>query len=95
MQRNEIGSSKQIVQFLDELDLQTSRARRGEIWIVSNHAHAERNRAPAQVAPDPTHAYHAERFVVELDTFEIFSIPLSAPDGCIGLRNFSRDAEQK
>src|SRR5438034_4295576 len=95
VQRNEIGSCKQIVQFFDELDLQTSRARRGEIWIVSNHAHPERNRAPAQVAPDPTHADNAERFVVKLDTFEIFSIPFPAPDGCIGLRNLSRYAEQK
>ena len=95
VQRNEIGAREQIVEFFDELDLQTARARGGEIWIVSDHAHAEGDGAPAQLAADPSHADHAERFVVELDAFETFSVPFSGANARFGRRNFSRDAEQK
>ena len=75
VQRNEIRSGEQIVELIEELDLQTARARGGEIRIVSDHAHAEGDGAPAQLAADPAHADDAERFVVELDAFETLSGP--------------------
>ena len=77
VQRNEIGAGEQIVEFIDQLDLQTAGARRGEIWIVGEHAHAEGDRATAQFAADSPHADDAERLVVKLDALEILLVPSS------------------
>ena len=83
------------MELFDELDLQTARSRRGKIGIVSDHAHAERDRAAAELAPDPAHSDDAECFVVKLDAFKIFPTPFLAAQTRVRLRNFSRDAKQK
>src|SRR5438270_5452221 len=95
VKRNEIRDPEQIIEFFDELDLQTARARRGKIRIVSDHAHAECDRAPAELAPNSSHSDDAERFVIKLDAFKIFPAPFSAAQTRVRLRNFSRDAKQK
>ena len=59
MQRNEVGFAQKIIELIDQLDLQTARARRREIWIVSEHAHAEGDGAPAEFAADAAHADNA------------------------------------
>lgn len=95
MQGDEIGIGHQIVQLIDQLDLQTARARRREIWIECHYAHAKSDRAPAQLATDPAHSDNPERFVIELNPFQIFTIPTSTAHGGIGLRNFPRHRKQK
>ena len=95
VQRNEIRICQQIIQLFDELHLQTARARGREIGIISNHAHAKGNRAPAQLASNSAHANHAESFIVKLDTFKIFPAPFLGAQTRVRLRNFSGDAEQE
>jgi hypothetical protein len=95
VQRNEIGARKQIVDVVNQLDLQTAGARRGKIGIVSDDAHPESDRAPAQFAADATHSDNAECFVVELDAFEIFFVPMFAADVCVGLRNLTGSRKQE
>ena len=60
---------------VNQLDLQTARARRGKIRIVGDDPHPESDRAPAQFAADAAHANNAERLVVELYALEIFFDP--------------------
>ena len=95
MQRNEVRVCKQIVELFYQFDLQTACARGREIGIVSHNPHPKGDGAPAQFASNPPHADNAECFVVELDTFEIFSAPLFATQTRVRLRNFSRNAKQK
>src|ERR1700731_5053692 len=95
VQRNKIGAGEQIVELVHEFDLQTARARRGKIWIVSDHAHAEGNGAPAQFAADASHSNDAKRLVVELDAFKTFAVPLAGADARFGRGNFSGDTQQK
>jgi len=50
----------------------------------------KRNGAPAEFAADPAHSNYAQRFVVELNTFEILFVPIFAANVCVGLRNLAR-----
>src|SRR5258707_11682159 len=95
VQRNEIGSGKQIVEFIHQFYLQTAGACGGQVRIVSNHSHTKTDCAPTQFAADSAHADYAKRFVVELDAFEILLVPSLAANVFVSLRNFARDAEQQ
>src|SRR2546430_14972491 len=88
VKRDEIGVGEQIVNFFDQLDLQAAGPRGGEIGIVSDYAHAERDRAPAKLTSNSAHADHAERFAVKLDTFKIFPAPFFRAQARISLWNF-------
>src|SRR5690348_16299178 len=95
MQRDEIGSGKQIVEFIDQLHLQTAGACSGQVGIVSKHSHAETDCAATQFAPNAAHTNYAESFVVQFDAFEILFVPSVAANICVSLRNFARDTEQQ
>src|SRR5216684_4175270 len=95
VQGNEVRAAEQIIQFVHQLDLQTARAGGGEIWIIGNHPHAESDGTPAQLTSDAPHPDYAERFVIKLDAFKIFSFPISLAHTCISLWNFARDTEQE
>ncbi|KAG0506164.1 MAG: hypothetical protein Udaeo_04640 [Candidatus Udaeobacter sp.] len=95
VQRDEIGTGKQIVEFIHQFYLQTAGARGGQVRIVSNDSHTKTNCTSAQFAADAAHADNAQRFVVQFDAFEILLVPVFAANVCVSLRNFSRDAEQQ
>jgi hypothetical protein len=90
VQRDEICTCKQIIEFVHQLDLQTASARRGKIRIVRNHAHSESNGAPAEFAADAAHSNYAQCFIVKFNPFEILFVPIFAANICVGLRNLSR-----
>ena len=95
VQRDEISAREQVIELIDKFDLQSARARRRQIRIVRNNAHPERDGAAAQFTADPAHADDAERLVIKLDAFEIFSVPISAAQSRIRSGNFSRHTEQE
>ncbi len=95
VQSEEIRQRQELVDFLDQLDLERTRAGRGKIRIVSQDAHPERDRAPAQLRADPAHADDAERFVVELGPFKLFPVPLPGLQVGMGLRDFARDRNEE
>src|SRR4029450_12209386 len=90
VQRDEIRTRKQIVELVHQFDLQAASARRGKIRVVSDHAHPEGNGAPAEFAANPTHSNYAQRFVVELNPFEILFVPMLAANVCVRLWNLAR-----
>src|SRR5213079_832054 len=95
MQRDEIRTCKQIIELIHQLNLQTASARRGKIRVVSDHAHPEGNSAPAEFAANPAHSDYAQRFVVELNTFEILFVPIFAANVCVRLWNLARRRKQQ
>src|SRR5438093_13424106 len=76
VQTDQIGSGEEIIQFVHELNLQRTGARRGEIGIICDHPHAESDGAACQFTADAAHPDNAKRLVVQLDTFEILSVPV-------------------
>src|SRR5213082_3665397 len=83
VQTDEIGSCKEIIQFVHELNLQRTGTRRGEIGIIRDHSHAESDGAACQFTTDAAHPDHAECLVIKLDTFEIFPVPIFFAHACI------------
>ena len=95
VQRDEISAREQVVELIDKFDLQGARARRRQIRIVRNDAHAERDGAAAEFTADPAHSNHAECFVIKLDAFEIFSVPTFSAHACVCLGDFSGNRKQQ
>src|SRR5437773_5384258 len=90
---NKIRSRKEIIQFVQELNLQRTGTRRREIGIIRDHPHAESDGAACQFTTDAPHPDHAECLVIQLYAFEILPIPIFVAHACIGLRDLSRNAE--
>src|SRR5438477_4280056 len=80
VKRNKIRAGKQIVEFIHQLDLQTSRARSGKIRIKGKDTHTEGDGAPAQLTADASHTDDAEHLVVKFYSLKIGSAPASAAD---------------
>src|SRR4029450_11282719 len=59
------------------------------------HAHPESNGAPAEFAANPAHSNYAQRFVVELNTFEILFVPILAANVSVRLWNLARRRKQQ
>ncbi len=95
VQAEKIGQRKKLIDFFDQLDLKRARPARGKIGIVSQDPHPEGDGAPAQLGADPAHADDAERFVVKLGPFELFSVPFPGLEVGMGLRDFARDRNEE
>ena len=93
VQRNEVCRRQQLVDFFEQLDLQPASARGREVGIECEHTHAESDRTPAQFTADTTHADDAKCLVVELNAFEMLSLPHAAFQCRIRARDVSCDAE--
>src|SRR5947207_15031747 len=95
MQRDEIRARKQIIELVHKLDLQTASAGRGKIRVVNDYPHPEGNGAPAKFAANPAHSDYAQRFIVELNAFEILFVPILAANICIRLSYLARRRKQQ
>ena len=92
---DEIGVLEQLSKVIDQLHLKRPRACCGEVRVEGQDAHAEGNRAPAQLAADAAHADDAERLVIQLDALQFLPAPFAVAHHGIGLRKFPSGAEEK
>src|SRR5215831_4558475 len=94
VQRDEITTGEQIVEFIHQFYLQTAGACSGQVRIISNHSHAKTDGTPTQFTADPAHSDYAQRLVVEFDAFETLFVPMFGANVCVSLWNFARDGKQ-
>ncbi len=93
--RDEVGEREQSVEFFNELDLQAPGAADGEVRIVGDNAHTERDGAARELGADAAHAEDAERLVIQFDAFVFFAIPLAGLHAGIGLGNAAGNAHDE
>ena len=92
---DEIGLRKERVDIFDEFHLHASGTAYREVGIVGQYTHAKGHGAAGEFGADAAHAENAEGFIVELDAFIFFAIPLAGFDAGIGLRDVAGDAHEE
>ena len=92
---DEIGLREGVLEVFDQFDLQGFGARRGEVGVISEHAHPEGEGAFGHFGADAAHAKDGQCLAVEFDALKTFTIPLAGLHAGIGLRNLAGDGNEE
>src|ERR1044071_3046570 len=94
MHGKEVCRSIDLIEIFGQLNSQIASAGLGEKRIVTYDLHAKSESASGDFATDTAKSQDAQSLACELNSLELFTIPLALGHGSAGLRHFSSEAKE-
>jgi hypothetical protein len=94
VQRDEVGLGDQVVE-REQLDAEAAGAIGGDVGVVGDEAHAEREGALGDQRADAAEADDAEGLAVQLDALPPGALPLAVDEGVVGLGHVAGLGQQE
>src|SRR6476661_3324469 len=95
MQREEVCGFVHVLGRLDRLRPELAEALGRDVRVVRDHAHAEPQRAPGDLLPDPSEAENTQRFAGELDSAVRTTLPAALLECGVRLRNVAGERDKE